>query len=220
MVIGGLCILTSLRLLTLSNISLCEESYERLAVRKFIHHSLTLRGNHEKRCSCKRNTKFIYVTRSTGQGDISQPLIEGAFQQHSTLPSGTVFQQGGIILYNFSFRKKGQMSSIMDYLYNNHADVIMFRRRQYYIFACSATKILLFLFFINIDDRFWCILQLRYFHYNYVFVVQISVQEYSKSMCTLSFTSYPPVPQNIYTQLQDEFHGLIFINYFIISTLT
>lgn len=154
MVIGGLCILTSLRLLTLSNTSLCEESYERLAVRKFIHHSLTLWGNHEKRCSCKRNTKFIYVTRSTGQGDISQPLIECAFQQHSTLPSGTVFQQGGIILYNFSFRKKGQMPYVMDYPYNNHAAVVMFRGRQYGIFTCSAIKILSFLLFINRDDRF------------------------------------------------------------------
>lgn len=96
------------------------------------------------------------MTRSTGQGDISQPLIECAFQQHSTLPSATVFQQEAIILYHFSFRNKGQMSYVIDYPYDNHAGMGMFRGRLiwYFYFQCYKNIIV----FTNRDSRFYCIL--------------------------------------------------------------
>lgn len=51
-------------------------------------------------------TNSFTVTRCTGQSDISQPLIRCALQQPSTLPSNTVFQPGGVTIYDCGFRKK------------------------------------------------------------------------------------------------------------------
>lgn len=67
---------------------------------------------------------------------------------------------------------------------------------------------------------------LEIFHNKYIFAAQISLpvpnspREYSKSMCTLSYISSPPVPWYIYTQLEDEFYVLSLINYFLISTVS
>ena len=59
----------------------------------------------KKDVAVRETANSFTVTRCTGQDDISQPL-RCAFQQYSTLPSSIVFQQGGITVCDFSFRKK------------------------------------------------------------------------------------------------------------------